>query len=327
MNREELLQLITSRADHITSALAATGKIIDFRDMELRPDGGSQGDRGGAFLDFAADKATIWSANGQALHQVFHVLLHLHRYWVENVAQLWHQKNGCTGALSGIEAAYEHLVVVPVEIAHYPEAFSYWVNYAEEKLFQCQEKGVLSASVKSRLFRLYLLAQTAFPRSQIADSISVEVWKQGLMDEFEEMADIVFRNFEHKAFVLENMCLYLDIANSADLGLRWIESTSSESDNGFKWRSLSELQVQPQSAGDAVLGASAFASREEENAGAAEHAGNRPNGQSVKRELPADTTIKAGNYDLATALSRSPLTGQTAEEKAKILPRMGFGGR
>lgn len=327
MNREELLELITSRADHITSALAATGKTIDFRDTDLRPDIGSQGDRGGAFLDFAAEKATIWSANGQALHQVFHVLLHLHRYWVEDVAQLWHQQNGCTGALSSIEAAYEHLVVVPVEIAHYPEAFSYWVNYAEEKLFQCQEKGVSPASLKSQLFRLYLLAQTAFPRSQIADSISVEVWKQALMDEFEEMADIVFRNFEHKAFVLENMCLYLGIVDFADIGLRWIETTPARGNSDFQWRSLSELQLEPQTAEGAALGASSFASDSEINAGATAYASNRRRGHSMKLELPAGTIAKHGKPDLATALSRSPLTGQTAEEKAKILPRMGFASR
>ena len=315
MNRSDLLELIAKRADHITSALAATGKTIDFRDAELRPHVGGVEDCGGAFLDIDSDRATIWLVNGQPLHQVFHVLLHLHRYWVEGVPQLWHQQNGCSGALSSVEAAYEHLVVVPVEIAHYPEAFSYWANYAEEKLFQCQEEGLLPAAVKSHLFQLYLFAQTAFPRSQVADSISVEVWKQGLMDEFEELADIIFKNFEHKPFVMENLCLYLGIENSAGLGLRRLVSDGSDSKAIFKWSSLSELLSQPQNSGDTgkVVSTSVSNSQETESAKAA--------------ATPADKIISGTRSDLATALSRSPLTGQTAEEKAKILPRMAFGAR
>ena len=326
MDREELLELIANRADHITSALAATGKTIDFRDAELRPTTVGLEDCGGAFLDFAADKATVWSENGQALHQIFHVLLHLHRYWIEGIPQLWHKQNGCSGAVSSVEVAYEHLVVVPVEMAHYPEAFSYWVNYAEEKLYQCQEREALPASLKSQMFRLYLLAQTAFPRSQVADSISVEVWKQGLMDEFEQVADIVFKNYEHKAFVQESLCRYLGIVATTDLGLRRLENVPSADGNRFSWSSLADDQTRADGIGRAACG--------EEmppltGGGSAE--GRLVGGLSRaalagQAEMPADTILRDAP-DLATALSRSPLTGQTAEEKAKILPRMGFGTR
>jgi len=327
MNRDKLLELIANRADHITSALAATGKTINFRDADLRPLSGGGEENGGAFLDFGKNQATVWSANGQPLHNVFHVLLHLHRYWVEGIPQLWHETNGCAGALLNIENAYENLVIIPVEIAHYPEAFSYWVNYAEEKLYQCQEKRLAPATLKSQLFRLYLLAQTAFPKSQVADSVSVEVWKKGLMDEYEAVADIVFKNYEHKAFSLETLCLFVGVEDLTPLGLRHLERLADDSGDVFRWLSLKDVQICADKKDQSADGASANISSRGASMAELSHAlasdaaflddGSPPKNKIRKKDKP----------DLAAALSRSPLTGQTAEEKAKILPRMAFGNR
>jgi len=250
MNRPNLLDLIAARAGHITRALAATGKTIEFRDKEFRPTTGAIEDRSDAFLDLAANKATIWSAHGLALHHIFHILLHLHRYWVEGLPQLWDKDTGCDGMVHDIESAYEHLVIIPVEIAHFPDAYSYWVNYAEEGLYQCCElasatKGPsndVSKEIKSKLFQLYLLAQAAFPRAQVATSIAEEAGKQGLLDEFSALAKIVFKNFENKAFVAETLCLYRADTLPARLGLRWVEAARKGEGQQFHWTLLKDYQ-------------------------------------------------------------------------------------
>jgi len=252
MNPAELLELISRRADHITSAVAATGNKLDFRDKEFCPRMDIIEDCGGAFLDLAADRATIWHATGQPLHHIFHVLLHLHRYWVEGVPQLWHKKHGCTGMLFDFESTYEHLVIIPAEIAHFREAYSYWVGFAEEKLYQCQEQALSPAHFKTQLFQLFLLTQTAFARSQVSDSISEEAEKHGLKDEFSELASVIFKNYQHKAFVLESLCQYRTGCVPEYLGLRWIEQKKGGDGKQFFWASLRDYQRLGKQSGEPV---------------------------------------------------------------------------
>lgn len=242
MYRADLLEMIASRASHIVEPLINKGKSIDFLDRETLPERKEGTERGGALLDWDENKATIWSSQGGALHHVFHVLLHLNRYWIHGSPQFWDQKRGCRGLLYEIESAYEHLVVIPVEIAHYPEAFSYWVNLAEEQLYSFKAADVSRGNAKARLFQLYLLSLTAFPRSQVADSIEKTAHERGLMDEFSELSDIVFKNFQQKAFVLESLCLYRLGSVPDSLGLRWLENDDADQ-HQFFWASLKDYQT------------------------------------------------------------------------------------
>jgi len=239
----DFFELIAKRANHISSAVIETGKPVIFQNKSHHPNTGDNHRRDAASLDWDANGAIVWFSPGQALHHIFHALLHLHRYWVQGVPQFWDQKNGCSGMLYEIESCYEHLVIVPVEIAHFPEAYSYWVNHAEEQLYRYQDEGRSRGNIKAKLFQLFLLAQTAFPRSQVAQSIADVAKERGLVSEFAELAAIIFKNFDHKAFVLESLCLYRSGSVPSSLGMNWAEKTNESEALQTYWASLKDYQT------------------------------------------------------------------------------------
>lgn len=245
MYRADPLELIAPHAGHITAALAATGKHIELRDIRDRAGIKRASEDREVSLEFTAERATIWAAQGTALHHIFHALLHLHRYWVQGVPQFWDSKLGCVGVLAEMENSFEHLVIIPVEIAHFPDAFSYWINFTEESLYRYRQGGRSKSSIRTNLLQLYLLAQTAFPRAQVARSIANAAAERGLLDEFVELSSILFRNFTDKAFVLENLCLYRLGEAPKTLGLRWLDPVVPDRANKFQWQSLEESTRTP----------------------------------------------------------------------------------
>jgi len=243
MHSASFLDRIAARASHITTAIEATGKSLTILDKASAPQRFQFNDRGGAFLEWGARQATIWADLDQPLHHIFHALLHLHRYWVAGVPQFWDQKRGCEGMLYEAERNFEHLVVIPVEITYFPEAFGYWVFYAEKKLFEFERDKRSRGNLRTKLFQLYLLAQAAFPCSQVADSITAAVRGRGLMDEFTELAGIIFKNYHYKAFVLESLCLYGFGDVPTSVGVRWMERQPDEEGEQVYWASLKDYQT------------------------------------------------------------------------------------
>ncbi|MBL4790755.1 MAG: hypothetical protein JKY60_17470 [Kordiimonadaceae bacterium] len=235
---------LVKRADHIIDSLQATGRPLMFRDIAECETKSMRPGRDTVFLEWNTSGAVIWTAPNQSLHHVFHACLHLYRYWVEGVPQYWEQNKGCIGTVRALEACYEHMAVLPAEIAHFPEAYSYWVNYIEDGLFRCKDRPPSKA--KSDMFQLYALAQTAFPRSQIAESIRDEAARHGWSDEFYELLQVIFKNYSDKAFVLENLTLYRLGKVPPTLGLRKIETVvgpDGVSIDQFVWTSLKDLRT------------------------------------------------------------------------------------
>jgi|GEM_PF-6861094 len=239
MYRLDYLSDLGKRADHIVNGLQATGRLLMFRDIAECQTKSMRPGRDAVYLEWTASSAIIWAAPHQSLHHIFHACLHLYRYWVEGVPQFWEKDKGCVGTVRALEACYEHMAVLPAEIAHFPEAYSYWVNYIEDGLYSC--KNQTPSNAKGEMFQLYALAQTAFPRAQIAESIRDEAARNGWSDEFYELLQIIFKNYNDKAFVLESLTLYLSGEIAPALGMRTIETVMGPDGLGvdqFVWASL-----------------------------------------------------------------------------------------
>jgi len=250
MYKSEIIAALARKAGHITDAVFGPERQVLIRDKSQRPIRKGKDDKGEVGLDWTPDEATIWVTPGQPLHHIFHACLHLYRYWIEGAPQYWDLKRGCQGNLLEIENCFEHLVIIPVEIAYFPEAYSYWINSVEEGLRAVRRGG--SGENLPRLFWLYALTRAAFPRSQVAEEVRLAAEEFQVLRECENLTDSLLENYDHKAFVLENFCLHQLKHVPSTLGVRSIGSPAAHGGRSTVWTSLKDYRASPavQSSGD-----------------------------------------------------------------------------
>jgi len=251
MYNTDIIKALEAKASHITHAIFGSEREVFFRDKSERPPDKDTNGQEQAILDWGPEWATIWMSPRQPLHHVFHACLHLYRYWIEAVPQYWDLKQGCHDSLHKIETYFEHLVIVPVEIAYFPEAYSFWINHIEEGLSAfCQEyePGGLRGELPHdplRLFWLYALSQSTFPRSQVAEEVRQTVAQLQVLDQFTNLKDRLLDNYEDKAAALIELYRFQRKPVPVTLGIRTIEPRVNGGPQNTTWTALTAPRSMP----------------------------------------------------------------------------------
>jgi hypothetical protein len=127
-------------------------------------------------------------------HQVFHELVHIHRYEVQGVP--WARPTPAAPDLDRINVGelnndFDHAFVVPQEIASYPEAEEYW---AEDwtRMFPVmptpEATPLVVFTARLALFRGWLVLPVAMPRADITSRYASALRELGCYEVADKMS-------------------------------------------------------------------------------------------------------------------------------------------
>lgn len=119
-------------------------------------------------------------------HQVYHELLHVHRYCLEKAPFLVAKAGvdaGTTSNLSELNNDFDHAHVVPREVRAYPEAGDYWSRDFSRKfpvIPKSTEGSLAMFQAKLELLRGWLVLPVAIPQSAVTqryrDALQANDW-------------------------------------------------------------------------------------------------------------------------------------------------------